>query len=742
MKRIILFSCLVALGCKTVAPDISALNGNVGQPMYSYLVGCEVETQEEVLVEVINGSVCGCKKKVDGELVDIPPADCQVGSCDEVFMDCGQQKFVENGLDNTYTHFADTNQTLIFTDSEGNTATINVGGPFANFSAQIAAFANALDGFLDTEQIGTFCTSGCGGLPQPIVAIPNMKVRYVGYRTCPGDAILVGANYASDQRKELPLDVSWAETEKTTHDYCIDCNGNISWIGEPPVLGEDGEPICFIKCVDDFKETPEPACESESEIGYDCYPNPLFDPENEDNEEPEFLTEPIVINIFTCDGVQTILYGQVVDGEILPYNDGNGLLGEWTDENCTPVLPECPVGLEDKCFKTDGGFYEIMDNSTFTLSDGSILNHLQNGNNYELTLIREDGTTVVVQQDADPYFNNLKNNIAAATGCTVLSVCANHTSRKGCSQGHVDNLAMYPAYDPPTGDVQNNLNNPAQSELWATGWLIDCDCGSPFVRVEITGGNNHVGAYKELIPHVKEPEIIYKASDGCVDYYKDCYFNPILPPSEECKLTPCNSVELDLSEFKTTCGEGIEGADYGGAIQITVGRPNNAALWELIDNRDPSNNVVVVSGNSYQEFSANAAALGYADFTDGPSNEAHYFCPCPPGLENAGDYFIQVDGNTSMKPPCTPSSELSNFPEGKEPEQQCALQTKLCEADIQAIADAIGEQATTGLYQYCVDGKPVVFCIDGKDLTFYQDGVLLNDPVFHKCECPQETEGK
>ena len=118
-------------------------------------------------------------------------------------------------------------------------------------------------------------------------------------------------------------------------------------------------------------------------------------------------------------------------------------------ETLDPVedpIPECPEGAVWNPVEV-GGHYFIWDNSTYTLTDGSQLNHLQNGNNYEFTVTHEDGSQTVIQQTADPYFNNLQVEIAAAMGCEVLPVCANHTSPKGCNQNHIDNLDMYPAYD-------------------------------------------------------------------------------------------------------------------------------------------------------------------------------------------------------------------------------------------------------------------------------------------------------
>jgi len=241
-----------------------------------------------------------------------------------------------------------------------------------------------------------------------------------------------------------------------------------------------------------------------------------------------------------CNGVNWF-YTISEDG-VTPYEEPVGEIGNC---DCTQIVTEpqgCPEGLNWQCVTTGESSYGILDNSLYT---NLPTNHLQNGNNYEFTLLHEDGTTTVIQQSANTYFGNFRTILEAALPeCKVVYVCANHTSPNGCNAGFVSNLAQYPAYDAPTapGDVQNNLNNPAQSELWATGWLIDCQsCVSPITRVTITNANDasHIGAFKDIINYKTPGEQIFQAVDCGKIYYQSCDNPPVALEAPDCKPTLC-----------------------------------------------------------------------------------------------------------------------------------------------------------------------------------------------------------
>lgn len=151
-------------------------------------------------------------------------------------------------------------------------------------------------------------------------------------------------------------------------------------------------------------------------------------------------------------------------------------------------------------------------------------------------------------------------------------------------------------------------------------------------------------------------------------------------------IARCRNSMLD--DFTTDCCVKIPDANYDGAIAWVNGRPPNGE-WALIDNRDPDNQVIVGIGSTFNEFVANMEAQGYTEWSFG---ETHYFCPCPPGLVNAGDYFVTVDGDTVSKPECTPLEEVSGAPD-KSGECDKALRTLDCNSHA-VLAEL---QAQTGL---------------------------------------------
>ena len=136
----------------------------------------------------------------------------------------------------------------------------------------------------------------------------------------------------------------------------------------------------------------------------------------------------------------------------------------------------------------------------------------------------------------------------------------------------------------------------------------------------------------------------------------------------------------------------IPDADYNSGIAWVTGRPNTTVPWALIDNRDPDNQAVVASGSTFGAFIANMEAMGYTEWSFG---ETHYFCPCPPGLVNAGDYFVTADGDTVSKPACTALAELPTAPEKPDTgEPKAALRFIECNsaAILQALLDLCAKQ--------------------------------------------------
>lgn len=127
----------------------------------------------------------------------------------------------------------------------------------------------------------------------------------------------------------------------------------------------------------------------------------------------------------------------------------------------------------------------------------------------------------------------------------------------------------------------------------------------------------------------------------------------------ECDQAPLTRVCFD-SKNTTECAseQSIPDADYNSWSSRVVWRPAN---WfrELIDNRDPNNQVVVASGQWFNAFVADLESKWYTEWSFW---ETHYICPCPPWLESAWQYFTQMDWNTVKKMFCEPLSELPQAP--------------------------------------------------------------------------------
>ena len=448
------------------------------------------------------------------------------------------------------------------------------------------------------------------------------------------------------------------------------------------------------------------ACSNSPIVGNWCDITVSAEPEAED----VINASNILVFVETCGAEQTLQYFTAgANGELVPYTPVAEIVDCDTYQPPMPEPPECPDGavFEQVCIPPNS--YGILDNSTWV---GAPLNHLQNGSAYEITLTHEDGSTTVLPILSDPYYRGFRAAVEATLPeCKVVYVCANHTSPRGCNAAHVGNLAAYPAYDAPTfpGDIQNNLTNPAVSELWASGWLLDCaGCESPIVNAEITGSSDPawIGANKDIINYKGDEQILFRAITCDGVFWKDCDGNDMAAPVGGCCAKPCDSSSelLDLlNDVKRSKSTGLEDANYDGAIALTRGRPDPTVAWELLDNRDglATGHPVVASGATWQEFVDDLESKGFSEFSEG---EIHYVCPCPPGLVQAGDYFVNAAGETQTKPACTPSAELANFPAGKViPEDECVLAVEECNSD--AILNALlaqGDDAAMSAAKLCL----------------------------------------
>lgn len=120
---------------------------------------------------------------------------------------------------------------------------------------------------------------------------------------------------------------------------------------------------------------------------------------------------------------------------------------------------------------------------------------------------------------------------------------------------------------------------------------------------------------------------------------------PFEPPvvSDECN---------ELSDYMIEKEAPNSLGDPDCAFQVTIGRPNNGATWEI-----QQDGATLASGATYQEFSAAMQALGYQDIIAGPTREAHFFCPCP-----SGELVLLVNGEPVEVGRKVPISEIPNWP--------------------------------------------------------------------------------
>ena len=515
---------------------------------------CTSENGVTAIVEKfdIDGNVLGTvhtPESFPAEFADWAAFLASIMACKCGAVQCWKDKFIEGGLDNTFTKFTDTNAVIAVGFSDGTSGVINI--PSAtDFTDQINQMAVGLDAIMPWAQtVDPFCTNACGGLPAPFVTVPQMKFRYVGFRVCPGNVTPETAEYTSDQvKKPIKLVIKYVETPTIYIDRCVDCDGNETNL----IKGTKTpyEPVCAIPCHEEFPAIPEPACDTQYFEGW-CDVSSSGDPDIDDTVNENGT---IIVAVTTCGADQTVQF-LILDGTALvPYTPIGSIVNCETGVAFEPEPPPCPEGAVFVCGEYEKSYF-IFDNSNWI---GAPKPHITNGFNFEFTFTRADGSTDVWQQSADPLFNNFISTAPAAIGCKVIPVCANHTSPNGCHPAHVANLAAYPAYDAPTApaDIQNNLTNPDQAELWASGWLIDCaDCKSPIVRVEITAANDaaYIGAYKVPIAHSEKVKVSYaNTCDGV--FWKDCKGNAIVAPTDLCCVAPCPvEVKTALDAALTEC---------------------------------------------------------------------------------------------------------------------------------------------------------------------------------------------
>lgn len=505
---------------------------------------------------------------------------------------CKKWQTLAIGFDNTGTVFNWTS-TFEITNSDGSIVTFDQ-TPTAGWTEQIEQWAASIQALYPDCIVEPRCNlpNGCGGLLGPVsdAPMPKMFARYVHISCCPTGVYPVSAKILNGDGAGKDLVTDFNSTPIKFGFQCVDCEGNVG-----PLKYEDGTdvleadlPACTFPCEQNLPETPESQCSVD--IIPVCEIQPEFELDPDTVIDASIITSDLYLQFVIC-GSDVDSYAYDADGNPHTLADGN-YYGNCDDlEPIDPPLPECPEGAKFEPVQV-GGHYFILDNSNW---EGSPTAHIANGHNFEFTFTFDDGSTKVVQQTADPMYNNMIANMSAELGCAVLPVCANHTSPKGCNLNQVANLAMYPAYDTPTspGDIQNNLSNPDQSELWASGWLIDCgDCQPKVTRVEITNSNTagYIGAFKEPIVYDKDKQLIYQAVTCEGTFYKDCDGNSIASPS--CCPTPYSAPSCGVPTGKTKCYKTAGGTttvytNGDNATDISASNNPTTIKWQIQLGQDP-----------------------------------------------------------------------------------------------------------------------------------------------------------
>ena len=617
----------------------------------------------------------------DGNITEILDVD----TLEDCHKNCGNAQCVKWSsvvvqIDNTGTLFSEA-ITFNIENTDGSVDSF-VSGPHAGWSDQVADIAAQMDA-LQTGSYDPRCTflpNGCGGLlppPADAPAQPGIYARYINGVHCPTDLkIPVKATATRESGKVVVLPFYVIETPEKRGWICPDCCE-----GEAPVLLDENMqpvpaadlPVCYFSCAEEIPEAPLSECQFDTIAGNWCDVAASGDPEVDD----EIIESEIIVTVSNCDGEQTVSYSIIVDDALEEYVPVGSIVDCETGEEPFIEPPECPEGAVFECVEVPANGYGILDNSNWNDAPGV---HLQNSKDYEITLTKADGTTIVVGPLANPYFNTFRTAVEAVSDCKVVPVCANHTSPKGCNAVQVANLANYPAYDAPSapGDIQNNIANPDVSELWASGWLIDCPgCESPIVRAEITASSDAawVGAYKDIIVHEGEATQ-YQRSVNCDGvFWKDCNGASIVEPAGACCASPCTvKVETALDCAIVECESDEKVCDT--ILQFTTGRPLPTVPWTM---ENSQTGATLASGATFQDFVADLESQGYETFIAGPDGvgggEFHFMCPCPDDAIDApaGTVFITADGDTLAKPECIPNPNFDA--DSVEASEDCALQT-------------------------------------------------------------------
>jgi hypothetical protein len=146
------------------------------------------------------------------------------------------------------------------------------------WSDQINNFSNAAQTTITQAfNHGTYCTNGCGGLPEPITELADMRWRYAGFQACPGTNVPVEIRYNSDQREDVLLDYNVIKLAPIYWDECGSCesnevsqwrlHGTQGFVNQDNFNVETNRPDCTFKCDETVPPCPDlTPCEDRGQL--------------------------------------------------------------------------------------------------------------------------------------------------------------------------------------------------------------------------------------------------------------------------------------------------------------------------------------------------------------------------------------------------------------------------------------------------------------------------------------------
>lgn len=637
-------------------------------------------------------------------------------------------------LDNSFTRFTES-MVLEVELSDGTTVEVSI-DPTADWTTQVEEMAAKLAEAFPSCDVEPRCNrpDGCGNLnAPPSDAQPSKKIiaRYVSMVCCPTSPSPVRVSVIDSSNEDRIGQELYLESIKTPEKrgwVCVDCGKTPTLYDSNMVeVPEADIPACLFDCAELIPELPSlkctteliPVCDSGNvnqtvfATFQDCgdgtilvgYWTPDADGglteydivgevQGEGCTECELIGVETKCDESTCDRVDFLVYsncvkeGPFISGTTLPYTAGKGPYVDCKPKNV--IKTEC-VEISSYAYSWDNGSFSNPFTGEVLAPRGSAAP----SNGYTSNYDTPGGTVISFNGGAiNSYVGFIDRKLTCGTatidniivgGSNILPAPVVDTTTVGTWGGLNkllwDTITAITGESFPSGTACHN-NRPEIKPVNCWGQSVSCaDIDLESFQVTDCDGNVWVFGFKKVVLDSKRyTRMMFEDCAGrIICEYIDDTTKLVIEEIDEACVELCVEPSV-LDQVKVVCGSGdqMEG-NYEGAIAITRGRPDNTAQWNLVDNRDPLNQVIVATGNTFQEFSADLAAKGFSEWIEG---EIHYVCPCPVGLEAAGDYFVEADGQTVTKPACTPLTELPNAPEkAAASEEECALRVTGCNDD-------------------------------------------------------------